>query len=114
MAKSTRSKVKRAYRAKKREDGVYAAIEAARLQRLSAKLAEVRNKYNDADDELAPLNPDQEDGMDQDQSSAGSSQLSSAWFLLFGLVDPDEVGFENLERIGRASEAQRAGLLGLC
>ncbi|KAH8999373.1 hypothetical protein EDB92DRAFT_2100819 [Lactarius akahatsu] len=38
MAKSTRSKVKRAFRAKKRTEGVYAATEAARLQRLNAKL----------------------------------------------------------------------------
>jgi len=41
MAKSTRSKVKRAYRAKKREAGVYAAAEAARLHRLNAKLARI-------------------------------------------------------------------------
>ncbi|KAI0721843.1 hypothetical protein C8T65DRAFT_629349 [Cerioporus squamosus] len=38
MAKSTRSKVKRHFRAKKREEGVYAATEAARLQRLNMKL----------------------------------------------------------------------------
>jgi len=38
MAKSTRSKVKRAFRSKKRTEGVYAATEAARLQRLNAKL----------------------------------------------------------------------------
>ncbi|KAI0002988.1 hypothetical protein BJV74DRAFT_709397, partial [Russula compacta] len=38
MAKSTRSKVKRAFRAKKRTEGVFAATEAARLQRLNAKL----------------------------------------------------------------------------
>jgi len=38
MAKSTRSKVKRAFRSKKRTEGVFAAADAARLQRLSAKL----------------------------------------------------------------------------
>lgn len=38
MAKSLRSKVKRAFRAKKREDGIYAATHAARLQRLHAKI----------------------------------------------------------------------------
>jgi len=38
MAKSTRSKVKRHFRAKKREDGVYAVAEAARVNRLHAKL----------------------------------------------------------------------------
>ena len=38
MAKSLRSKSKRAFRAKKREDGVYAATHAARLHRLHAKI----------------------------------------------------------------------------
>ena len=38
MAKSIRSKVKRAFRAKKRVDGVYAATHAARLQRLHEKI----------------------------------------------------------------------------
>ncbi|EIN10677.1 hypothetical protein PUNSTDRAFT_64970 [Punctularia strigosozonata HHB-11173 SS5] len=38
MGKSIRSKVKRTWRSKKREDGVYAATEAARLERLNAKL----------------------------------------------------------------------------
>ncbi|KAI0303139.1 hypothetical protein BC826DRAFT_903614 [Russula brevipes] len=61
MAKSTRSKVKRAFRAKKRTDGVYAAAEAARLQRLNAKLralttttatAEGREKEEDVDTDL--------------------------------------------------------------
>jgi hypothetical protein len=38
MAKSMRSKTKRAFRAKKREVGVYAATHAARIQRLHAKI----------------------------------------------------------------------------
>jgi len=38
MAKSLRSKVKRAFRAKKREGGIYAATHAARLERLHAKI----------------------------------------------------------------------------
>ncbi|GJE84627.1 hypothetical protein PsYK624_007030 [Phanerochaete sordida] len=64
MAKSTRSKVKRAFRAKKREDSVYAAVEAARLARLHDKLrgiastdAEGDVKVEDAEDlhdEAAP------------------------------------------------------------
>ncbi|KAJ7667809.1 hypothetical protein DFH06DRAFT_229843 [Mycena polygramma] len=41
MAKSTRSKVKRSFRSKKRETGIYAATEAARLNRLHAKLSSV-------------------------------------------------------------------------
>jgi len=44
MAKSMRSKVKRALRSKKRESGVYAATEAARLQRLSARLLQITKK----------------------------------------------------------------------
>ncbi|KAK1228913.1 hypothetical protein PQX77_008071 [Marasmius sp. AFHP31] len=39
MAKSLRSKVKRDFRSKKREAGVYAAAHAARLERLHTKLA---------------------------------------------------------------------------
>ncbi|KAG2339918.1 hypothetical protein BDR05DRAFT_916652 [Suillus weaverae] len=50
MAKSTRSKVKRSFRAKKRGEGVYAATEAARLQRLNSKLTA---KFDDGDEELA-------------------------------------------------------------
>lgn len=38
MAKSLRSKSKRAFRAKKREGGIYAATHAARLERLHAKV----------------------------------------------------------------------------
>ncbi|KJA24498.1 hypothetical protein HYPSUDRAFT_76348 [Hypholoma sublateritium FD-334 SS-4] len=44
MAKSLRSKVKRSFRNKKRETGVYAAASAARLNRLNAKLIEVTKK----------------------------------------------------------------------
>ncbi|KAJ7086674.1 hypothetical protein C8R44DRAFT_820765 [Mycena epipterygia] len=44
MAKSTRSKVKRSFRSKKRETGIYAATEAARLNRLHAKLSSVASK----------------------------------------------------------------------
>ncbi|TDL29317.1 hypothetical protein BD410DRAFT_779689 [Rickenella mellea] len=59
MAKSTRSKVKRSFRAKKREEGVYAAVEAARLQRLSSKLDAVRNQKVDevVEDDAADVEP---------------------------------------------------------
>jgi len=52
MAKSTRSKVKRHFRAKKREDGVYAATEAARLNRLHKRLAMVTKTDKDGDIEV--------------------------------------------------------------
>jgi len=51
MAKSTRSKVKRTFRAKKRTEGVYAAVEAARLQRLNAKLRMITTTGVDDDDD---------------------------------------------------------------
>ncbi|KAI0301804.1 hypothetical protein B0F90DRAFT_1667668 [Multifurca ochricompacta] len=51
MAKSTRSKVKRTFRAKKRTEGVFAAAEAARLQRLNAKLRALTNIEEDGDHE---------------------------------------------------------------
>ncbi|KAJ7507561.1 hypothetical protein B0H11DRAFT_1967687 [Mycena galericulata] len=57
MAKSTRSKVKRSFRSKKRETGIYAATEAARLNRLHAKLNSVAS---------APAQIDEE-GMDDDE-----------------------------------------------
>ncbi|KDQ64814.1 hypothetical protein JAAARDRAFT_28452 [Jaapia argillacea MUCL 33604] len=44
MAKSLRAKTKRAYRAKKREEGVYAATHAARLNRLNAKLVHLTTR----------------------------------------------------------------------
>ncbi|KAL4081697.1 hypothetical protein V8B97DRAFT_2001839 [Scleroderma yunnanense] len=46
MAKSLRSKTKRAFRAKKRDSGVYAATEAARLNRLNTKLITTINQRN--------------------------------------------------------------------
>jgi hypothetical protein len=49
MAKSLRSKTKRSFRAKKREEGVYAAAHAARLQRLSSKLVETIKKDAEGD-----------------------------------------------------------------
>lgn len=60
MAKSTRSKVKRSFRAKKREEGVYAATEAARLHRLNSKLTA---KNDDNNEELAgAVEPDTAQG----------------------------------------------------
>lgn len=49
MAKSMRSKVKRHFRAKKRTDGVYAAVEAARLNRLASKLKAISTTDKEGD-----------------------------------------------------------------
>ncbi|EIW82245.1 hypothetical protein CONPUDRAFT_103177 [Coniophora puteana RWD-64-598 SS2] len=65
MAKSTRSKVKRSFRAKKREEGVYAATEAARLNRLNAKLTTTMKADRDGD---VPLEGDAvEEGIQGDE-----------------------------------------------
>ncbi|KAH9007088.1 hypothetical protein EDB86DRAFT_3034952 [Lactarius hatsudake] len=65
MAKSTRSKVKRAFRAKKRTEGVYAATEAARLQRLNAKLrALTAAGVDNNDDGQETRNSKEEEGED--------------------------------------------------
>jgi len=71
MAKSTRSKVKRAFRAKKRTEGVYASTEAARLHRLNAKLralttSRVNNDNDDADGQETG-SPTEEGAQDEDQ-----------------------------------------------
>ena len=52
MAKSLRSKSKRAFRAKKREDGIYAATHAARLERLHAKIEAIVATPKPAHDEI--------------------------------------------------------------
>ncbi|KAG2118958.1 uncharacterized protein F5147DRAFT_193479 [Suillus discolor] len=77
MAKSTRSKVKRSFRAKKRDEGVYAATEAARLQRLNSKLMA---KIDHGDEELAePVDDDtaQDDSTAPDTMELDDSAKSS-------------------------------------
>ncbi|KAK0191190.1 hypothetical protein F5146DRAFT_1047409 [Armillaria mellea] len=61
MAKSLRSKTKRDFRSKKREDGIYAATEAARLHRLNAKLMAVMSKDKDGDIPLGDAEGEVED-----------------------------------------------------
>ncbi|KDR83349.1 hypothetical protein GALMADRAFT_634884 [Galerina marginata CBS 339.88] len=59
MAKSLRSKVKRSFRSKKRESGVYAAAEAGRLNRLNTKLIQVQ-KASDGDVPIGEAEGDEE------------------------------------------------------
>lgn len=61
MAKSIRSKAKRSFRSKKRETGVYAATEAARLHRLNSKLTSVVS--TDKDERISA--EDKEEGVDE-------------------------------------------------
>jgi hypothetical protein len=87
MAKSTRSKVKRAFRAKKRTDGVYAAAEAARLQRLNAKLRALTT--------TATATADGGEEEDVDTELPGS-----CWFATFGLLDHQEISPALLHILG--------------
>ncbi|KAG1780228.1 hypothetical protein EV702DRAFT_1081503 [Suillus placidus] len=73
MAKSTRSKVKRSFRAKKRDEGVYAATEAARLQRLNSKLTA---KFDDGDEELAE--PAEGDAVQDDSTAPDAMELDDS------------------------------------
>jgi Protein of unknown function (DUF2423) len=103
MAKSTRSKVKRSHRAKKRETGVYAAVEAARLQRLNAKLVALTTQ----EAANADIDADDDEGRMADES--GSSPLAGwCWFASFGLLDPDAISPEALGRAGLAGPSADA------
>jgi len=84
MAKSTRSKVKRAFRAKKRKEGVFAAAEAARLQRLNAKLRVLTTTTAPAAE--GGKQPEEEGEQHQDVDMPGSS-----WFAAFGLLDHQDI-----------------------
>lgn len=117
MAKSTRSKVKRAFRAKKRQDGVYAVTEAARLQRLNLKLckvvsadkeefAEEKNKkkkeHEDADTDAMPV---------EEGEGEGAGWSSPFWFSILGLVDPHDITAESMGDLARLSVLGRGDVV---
>lgn len=82
MGKSLRSKTKRTFRAKKREDSVYAAVHAARLNRLNSKLKAITQTDKDGDFEV------EGDG-DAGAEMQGSSQGPLHWpYVVLGLLDP--------------------------
>lgn len=83
MAKSLRAKTKRAFRSKKREEGVYAAAAAARLHRLNAKLLQITKMDKEGD-----LNVNE-----------GKDESGWCWFATFGLLDPNEITPEKLESL---------------
>lgn len=98
MAKSTRSKVKRHFRAKKRTEGVYAANEAARLARLHSKLKVITTQDRDGD---VPV-----------EDEAGMEAEGWSWFTGFGLVDPLDIYPESFAPggvlVGGSSMGRRA------
>ena len=112
MAKSTRSKVKRSFRAKKRTEGVYAATEAARLHRLNMKLRSVVTTSKDEDEEMPAEGDDAAEGEEwMEEGRAGSSPFS---FAILGLVDPDDITTESMRALygfekGAAVSGKAAG-----
>lgn len=93
MAKSTRSKVKRHFRAKKRSEGVYAAAEAARINRLHQKLKALTTRDADGDVEIEE---EAEQFNDDDDEERGWS-----WFVQLGLMDQDDITCESMQHVQR-------------
>jgi len=100
MAKSLRSKSKRSFRSKKRESGKYAVADAARLDRLNARLVVVKEKDRP---HVAPLDTAE----DQPQGSYDSEAL----FAYLGLLHLRCVTPQNLARFGLTGEEDRLGLI---
>ncbi len=104
MAKSLRSKSKRAFRSKKREGGVYAAEAAARLHRLNAKLLQVTTK---------------DEGV-HGSAEEGQDEPGWCWFAIFGLLDPNDITLDSLESFSTGhraygrSDASQAWVLSRC
>ncbi|KAJ6516085.1 hypothetical protein C8R45DRAFT_958744 [Mycena sanguinolenta] len=90
MAKSMRSKVKRSYRANKRETGIYAATEAARLNRLHAKLSAVVSRDIPPQDDEETM----EEGEGEELPAEGADQDPTGESMQL-----DGEGTEKTERI---------------
>lgn len=91
MAKSLRSKTKRAFRSKKRESGVYAAAAAGRLHRLNSKIVQTIQKDSDGDALL----------------EEGDNIPGWCWFATFGLLDPNDITLEGLDSLTTGSLNQK-------
>ena len=93
MAKSLRSKTKRSFRNKKREEGIYAATEAARLNRLNEKLVAAAKKDKDGD---VPI----------DDAKEGHESLGLCSLLIFGLLDQNDITAEGMEAVAKQCPGQ--------
>ncbi len=88
MAKSTRSKVKRSFRKAKRDDSIFAITHAARLGRLSQKLAAIAQP-------TAALNT-LEQGEETREEETVEEPEGWHFYALFGLVDPDTISVDTM------------------
>lgn len=95
MAKSLRSKSKRIFRAKKREEGVYAAAAAARLHRLNTKLLQVTKMDKEGDTNI---------------DVAEEDKPGWCWFAAFGLLNPGELTLDSLESIATGFQTSERDL----
>ncbi|KAF5369825.1 hypothetical protein D9758_001258 [Tetrapyrgos nigripes] len=86
MAKSLRSKVKREFRSKKRQAGVYAATEAARLARLNTKL-------------LSTVSKDKKEFAENEEEGDEENMPGWCWFATFGLLDPNDITVESMSSL---------------
>lgn len=96
MAKSTRSKVKRSFRAKKRDEGVYAATEAARLNRLHQKLKMIASTDVEGD---VPVDDVEVERADDKLTPEEGSYLC----YCLGLVDHQDITPEVMEQMTSSS-----------
>ncbi|KZS97996.1 hypothetical protein SISNIDRAFT_449609 [Sistotremastrum niveocremeum HHB9708] len=76
MAKSTRSKTKRAFRRTKREEGIFAATHAARLQRLHSKLSAIASTDIDGDQPIPDVDAQTEDRVEDDQNAVDGEAVT--------------------------------------
>jgi hypothetical protein len=91
MAKSMRSKTKRSFRRTKRESGVFAAADAARLERLNRRLAAKVSADKDGD---APMGEEQEaeGAVAEEGGQGGEGESWEAFYQLVGLMNPERLG----------------------
>lgn len=107
MAKSTRSKVKRSFRAKKRTEGVYAVAEAARLHRLNMKLKVLTTTDKDGDVEVEDAEGDDEREDEENEENqkggfgglVGSEVEDEAIFAWLGVMEQSEVAAESMRML---------------
>ena len=106
MGKSIRSKTKRSFRAKKREDSVYAAVHSARLNRLHRKLKEITLTDKDGDLDVEDVSQFSDDGKEGgDERMQGSSSGPLYWqYAVLGLLDPESITMD-------VREAMNGGIL---
>jgi hypothetical protein len=90
MAKSTRSKVKRTFRAKKRTQGVFAAADAARLQRLNKKLHALTT--------AAVAKEEEEEEGEKEQQDVDLP--GSCWLAAFGLLNHQDINPILMQSLG--------------